>query len=631
MIDEVTIDGTDVTSYRITWDVEDEWNKAIPVAILTFTPTLLDILVPVSGMAVTIKRGFSAITEDFVFNGEITQYKPEANIVTLICKGRMIEAVKAIQTKSWDKDIDTQAGVGSEIFKDLCDHSGLSYDDTTIISTGTDEEYKLVKVIQNDEDDFDIMNMLANRYNYMISFDNSLNKVLFKPKGYTLYSAPLTVGTEIPGQIKWKENAEQLVNKVKIFGATVYDTFVETIAGPLTTFTLTKNPEETEVRVGGSGGTLQRRGVKNTGTIGTDFDYYVDAELKTVTFGSAQSNVYFKYGTQVPMPVILQNDTSINSYGGPNKTASYKRYSFTDIKDIKDAEDRGNAILAKYSTPFIEAESVPINNSTLQTNGFIKAGDLVTITDTYTKKSAVQVFVQIVKKTFPHVNDKLTIGDELWRTENWQVSQMQKINQLFNELNKNQQILVTALSFPVQTHYERRDLKVLYRDQSGIGTGSFILGHPTFGILGTSKLGDATYTTAYDTVGIVQYNNIYKEYIYDTDYYESGTDETWDTATQTISVLAGGDIGVGPIALGYAFNYVTISLGDTTGTYTIQISADGKNTWQTITEGLKTALTNSDTTGVHLLITATDAITIEPVIEIDGTYSEPAITITMED
>ena len=42
---------------------------------------------------------------------------------------------------------------------------------------------------------------------------------------------------------------EQLVNKVRIEGATVYDVAEETFAGPASIFTLSKTPEETEVRI----------------------------------------------------------------------------------------------------------------------------------------------------------------------------------------------------------------------------------------------------------------------------------------------------------------------------------------------------------------------------------------------
>ena len=74
-------------------------------------------------------------------------------------------------------------------------------------------------------------------------------------------------------------------NKVKIQGATVYDKVIETFAGAATTFSLDKTPEDTEVHINqATTDDLMVRGQKDLGVLGTDFDYYVDVELKTIVF-----------------------------------------------------------------------------------------------------------------------------------------------------------------------------------------------------------------------------------------------------------------------------------------------------------------------------------------------------------
>ncbi|MCH7560609.1 MAG: hypothetical protein IIC67_04435, partial [Thaumarchaeota archaeon] len=314
MIDEVIVNGIDVTSKRVTWVVEDEWDKSISEVELVLFKSVEDLGITSVGQTITIRRGFDAVTEDFVFRGEITQRKPLADSIILIAKNRLNESIKSRQVKSWDKDIDTEAGVGSEIFKAVCTNSGLTTTSASVPTTGTAIPDKIIKFIQNDEDNYQKLNELAERYNRIIRYQASDDTVYFQPKGFTTYPITLNVGVEIPGQIKWKENMEQLINKVTINGATVLDSITETIAGPLTTFPLTKTPEGTEVRQTNSAGALFTRGQKNIGTIGTDFDYYVEPDQKTFTFSGSKSNIWIQYGAQVPMPIVLTNSTSIATY-----------------------------------------------------------------------------------------------------------------------------------------------------------------------------------------------------------------------------------------------------------------------------------------------------------------------------
>jgi hypothetical protein len=96
---------------------------------------------------------------------------------------------------------------------------------------------------------------------------------------------------------------EQLINKIKVKGATVYDNMTEEFTGPDKEFLLSKTPEDTEVRQGSSTGSLYVRGQKDIGIIGTDFDYYIDVEQKKLIFATDKSNIWIRYGTQVPMPV----------------------------------------------------------------------------------------------------------------------------------------------------------------------------------------------------------------------------------------------------------------------------------------------------------------------------------------
>lgn len=636
MQDEVTIDGVDVTQYRINWTHIEEWKVSIDILTINLYQNVRNIVDPIFGMSVLVTRGFTLPDDEVVFVGSISQVKPEkgANI-TLICKGELFEAVKASRKKSWDRNIDTEAGVGSEIFKSLCANSGLAYSSTSVPTTGTSEDTIINKLIQNDETNYDIMVDLADRYSRVITYDKDNLLVEFLPKGFRTYGTALNVGTEIPGQIDWKENGEQLVNYVKVYGATAIDKRVQTFTGPATEFELTNVPEDTEVRQGDADGTLYSRGQLNVGTLGTDFDYYVDEENKKVVFASNKSNIWVRYGAKVPQPVVLWNKTSIETYGGPNRTPTKKRLDFTDIKDVRDAENRGRAYLNRYSTPFNEGQNVPVSNDTISTYGTIRPGTVLRINDTYANKY-LDVFVHSVEKSFPHITDKINFGDEIWRTEDWNANLAKKVDKLFKELNKNEEILISIFGVDRSIDYERRHAYLEKRDMSSAGDSVFLLSSPLFGILGTSKYGDSSGLT-FSISKIVQGNNLYREYLYDDFYEDPASDANIDTLNMEINLLLSGDTWISkPIHIGDSKSSASIKVFFDKA-ITFEITADGDSgtpTWDTVslTSGVESTV-NFTVPGSYVMYRITSTLndtTISTQVDADTEEREyPAITIDL--
>ena len=227
------------------------------------------------------------------------------------------------------------------------------------------------------------------------------------------------------------------------------------------------------------------------------------------------------------MPVVLTNQTSIDTWGGPDKTPSVKKISYSDIKNLADAEARGRSYLDKYSTPFVEAQAIKITDAQTKLQ-IIKPGDLVNIIDPYTSKN-IQVFVRAVRKTYPQPQDEIDIGDKIWRTEDWQADQMKKINQLFNELNKNQDILTQIFDFTDEISFEPFYFAAYRESRVGYTPGSqFIFGSATLGILGTNGLGTATLVSNLEVM--IPGNWTFKEYYYSTEFVDTtNTTSTIDT------------------------------------------------------------------------------------------------------
>jgi len=439
---EVRINGSVVTSYLAkprgsdAWKVEDDSDNAVSIADVSFKPNIFSILPIETGSVITIKRGFVTATDEFVFEGEIDDWSSHRTVVTFKCKDKLVEAIKANITYSYDINNDPSGGVISEIFKDMINvWTPLVADDTSVTSTGVTN--KLDKFIAMGEDVYDKGWQLANLVGYFVRYSPALGKVEFRPKGENVYPDTLTVGDQITIVPKWRKNAQQLVNKITVNGATQYDKIVESFAGPGTEFDLAKTPEDTEVRIGGQTGTLLTRGI--AGSTST-YDYSVDRDTKKLTFTSSRSNIWIRYGAQVPIPVVVQDDDSIDTYGGPDKTPNEKEINVTDARTVADAQIYAIQYIELYKEPF-RSTSFPLSNAQLAIQP-IAPGDMVHIVDNKNSETINDNFVvHKVVKTYPHKNDKIFIGEEDWKTEQWQFNVERNIKKLLKEQAENQDLV----------------------------------------------------------------------------------------------------------------------------------------------------------------------------------------------
>ena len=106
-------------------------------------------------------------------------------------------------------------------------------------------------------------------------------------------------------------------------------------------------------------------------------------------------------------------------------------------------------------------------------------------------------------------------------------------------------------------------------------------------------------------------NHIYEDTIESTVFYDTGssTYSDWDIYNNKIILSSGSDLGTvytNEITSGNTYNYATLDIGTSTGSYNISISADNKNTWQQLNDGVRTALSSSNTNGVYLRLIGLD-------------------------
>jgi len=519
LLKEVKINGVDVSSKLLHFKNPNSWGDAISSIDMQFARSINDLITLEPSLSLTVKRGVNSVSEEFVFNGIITSRDLMGATVRVKGRSRLLEAMKASLTKSFDNGIDPEAGVFSEIFKTLVnDNTPLTADNTSVVSTGTINIIE--KFISRGDTVYDRMNELRKYVNYFIRYNNDTDLVEFKPKGTTTFGTTLTVGTNVTNIPVWKTNTDELINKVRIDGTPQVDNRTETFSGTgsQTTFTLSDIPLDTEVTLLG---VLQTRGV--TGSSST-FDYTVNREQKQVIFvvapPSAVDNVVIKYGTRIPVVAIRSDSASITEFGGPDKTPAFKSFEMPDIKTVEDASEKARDILTKYSSGFT---STRLRVKDIRT---IEPGMLVNIVDNKTVPNQNKtLFVTKVTKEWPNKNDLIEVGDKVWLLEDWQTDINKNIKDILKHLTENEDILTLFFELKRIIPFKRRSM-VMFKRVVETESDVFILGHPRLGILGVNKLGDAGFGSLVRTI-VGQGDDEYREMFYD-DYF---IDTTVSTAT----------------------------------------------------------------------------------------------------
>jgi len=621
---EVKINSVDVSSYIANWNVvknldNSENNKAQ----ITLNSDVFSAVTITPGMTLTVNKG--ATTADVrIFTGTIEKFDYVSGLVNVIGRNPLYNLKFKLITKSYDKNIDSEAGVISAIAEDLITNE--SYGNLNGSVTASGSITTLDKFICNDDNILERLQTLAKILNWQVYWDDINEQVVFEPKGNTTYGTTLTVGGYIQNIPKWEVDLKNMRNKFKVKGASRRDWKVENFNGDAaeTVFTLIKTPKDTEIYVDS---VLQIRGL--TGSTET-FDYTVDEDQKEIQFeagstpGVGVNNVVINYSYDIPVPVVARNQLSIDTY----KLKEGSQY-FDDVRTISDAEIRARQIIARIGIPF--------NRTTLQLTGIfdLKVGNKVHVVDSLQNKD-VELTVQNITYKYPDGNDVVRIGDEDFDLNLFLSTIAARVKELEKREVTNQDILTNIFELNRTTNFERRYEYLETRDTTedsiwGRGFGNGVSDSLNWNEAGA--LWQASYTNSLVITKMVQGKNTYKEFFYDDDFEDSGsTTADWDTANKWCVFDAGEILQTSSLTLGTTYSFFTINLASVTGTLTPQISMDGGSTWQSVTLGLRTAFDHSGTE-VLLKITESGASTakIENTYNSDGSYNKPGIKILLEE
>ena len=613
VLTQVLVDAVDASASLLGWNVQELFLQEIDSARINLTQGVFTTIPGLqTGSTITIKRGVTTSTDQFVFDGFVDKVEKQFGRVTILAKGKLVQLLKRNVSYSYDGvSFPSTEAKGSDIATSLIEtHGGMTANAT---STGSIKTLK--KFICNDTDIFSRLQTLAEIYAYQLRYEPSTGLVNFTPKGGTTNTNTLYVGGENSNTLnmpKWDFDSSEVINNLKVKGAVQEVREEETFNGDNTAnqvFTTTYKPVTVQTfEVVGGSDVLKSPGVEDS-TI-TGYDYDTDKENKTITAtsswtpASSTDNVKIVYTRSIPVPIQVDDPTSQGRYLRSDGVRHY-----TDIQTVEDGEQRAQGLLDAISTEYVRTMIKP--------STFIdyNAGELVRVIDTKNNEDRTLLINKIVKK-WPHQGDELSLGDKEWKLAEWQSFSIERIRRLEEEQQLDGELLVSLKRFNLKIPLNVRYMKVLSRSITGDG---FILGHPNaaYSTLGTTKLGSPF--SSEGMIRIIWPGQKVVENYNTTDFKNVATTADWDVSAKVINFTTG-EIAQSEIVYDNAttITKATINNNFSSGSsnVTFELRVDGNN-WESVTTGVEHTFTN---TGAELEWKATSTGT--------ATISKTTINVT---
>jgi len=634
VLTRVEVDGINVSDYIKSWNIKDtEGDDYIKYASILLDRSVSQVLTlsseALSTKTVVIYRGASSTTDKKVFSGEVTNYLPNGSGAELKCADKLYIANRKILTKSWDKNIDDESGVISEIFKSLINDytdGDLEADDTSVTSSGT--SITLKKFIARAETVYGKCKELADSLGWIFFYKPSTGLVYFEPKATTNQSTSIQNGVNLIKSPVWNYECKGLINYIEARGAVQnVETTLTGQTGITTNFSTTDvtldfapisakvyataaNPPTT-LRVGGKSGV--------TGV----YDYSVDQEQKQIVWNKdyytptdTTTYVQVDYTYGLPTPVIVENPESQDLYGIKKRVIQLK-----NIKDVDDAYTYAQAYLDDYDEPILTAKLEVLDISDLE------VGQQVRVIDT-TNDIDEWLIVNSVEMRYPYNRDLIRVGTFIQGTENLLMNIIKKVKNLEEENISDEELLSHYYPAINNIQLENRFVS-LYNNQN-----SLILDHATRGLLdGTNVLAGGT-TDAYLVKRMPGENNTYKEYVYDNYFYKvsSSASTTWNSTTETITCGTTGYFQTEPVSKGMDFTEFRLNISSTSGgtkTYTVRGADDAS--WQTPSMNTWTEFSGTVDAVSIKVETAGSTATFQNTYQDTSEYNNPAIKLELRE
>jgi len=598
IINSITIkdtNGSPDPNKLISWGYEKD-DETISEAELILPKSVNDLVDLKNGQLVEIWAGWTTSTDLRYFYGYIDSIIPEGAILKVTCKNEMIMLVRKNVNHVYDSGIDASAGEVSEIAKDLIEtYGGMT---ASVQASGTEDGKRIDQFKCINADIFERIITLKKALDWDLYYNDSDRKVYFEPLGYNDSEKTLTVGTEIVGMPEWDFDDSNMINDLRIDGATTQTEISETgkigtTDGYLTTsITLTKTPDSVELYMDAATPPTTQKTGGSKDSSSANF-YYVDKENKKVmpktgTTFTTDHYAIINYIWSASAPIHMRNQESIDNYG-----IFEKAIEISDISSIADAESRASSILSKRSIPYIngkllvksQSANIPLRCQTINiidaktptVNGLNLTGEYV---------------VNKIKYKFPSATEELEVGDKQWRLADWQTTTEERLKRLEEQFVRNQDIIIELVdikNIPAATIKQRYQKLITETMADG---SNFILSHTTQGVLGTDVLGRQA--DASTNHFVKQYENEYTENFIDSDFEDTDSDCTWDDDGSILFTS-------GQIAQSSSIDYnngtitsAKLTSTEDSGSFDYEMTADGTN-WESVTSGTSHTFSNTGT------------------------------------
>ena len=581
---KVTIDSIDASSFLINYDLNPSSEASVKSISIELNSgvyaSISNLQTAPNNLTVVVQRGVSVSTEETIFQGKVVERQTVGNRVILKCNDNLFEAVKKNITKTFDKNVDTEAGKISEIFITLVTTAGLTADSTSVTDSGT--AIILDKFICNNVDIMDRMEILGEILDWQFFYNSSDNKVYFQPQGTRAGTDTLTVGTNVVNRPVWKRDGTKVVKKAVLFGGPIETQTQETFSGDAseTEFTLAKIPISTKIVVDG---TLQTGGIEDQSVPGVD--YFV----RTITLtGTNKSVGQIKFST-VPSSDI-DNIVVDYSFASPIVISSNNpvdegleiRLDKPDLITVEDCRQFLSKFMNRHQEDFLSTTLAVTNITDLEVGQSVTVVDLnENINDTF--------IITKIRKRFPYAFDEVTVDNQPLETENWEISIEDRIRRIEERLLQEETLVIFDRPANRTLKVGREWAKKQKKDITG---DELIWGNVRQGIWGTNKWAAST-SGSVVLVKLQQGADIYVEDFLNTDF-DSGGSATWGS-TGSVTFTAGqvaqstsADFGNGTIT------QVRLISTEVSGTFLYEVTADGTN-WETTTSDTLHIFTNTGT------------------------------------
>ena len=443
-----------------------------------------------------IYEGYSGTANIRRFKGLVIKKNEDVQHWNVVAYSNKYKAVLANLRKHY-KITGTEGGKISEIFKDLMDNAGLSYDSSTIQDSGT--TILLTDFLVKGTDIAERADALADRINWQWRYESSSDKVYFEPRGFRTNTSTIFAGGTnnniVNKQLVWKDDDTSVVNEVNVEGAfdrVVEPTQLESGTGAQTEFTLNFIPDSIEVTVDGIEQTIGKKNVLETGV-----DVVLDSANQLLTFQpgsippSGTNNIAIKITRLIETPVTVRDEESITE---ANNVISSTTITLSDVVSIDDAELIGQNYIDRRKGGF--SSTILLMKPSLVEDLNLEVGQLIPFQSVFNPNRNNTYLITKLVRSDPETHIEVHIGNKEFKLFDTDFDSLMRLKRL-EERFKSEDILLNIIRKLTNTLDITNSLTIVKENIND----TFTLDHPVNSLLDQGQILDLLNTSSSNWTG----------------------------------------------------------------------------------------------------------------------------------